>query len=301
MCAFRIISFDGGGIKGALSTRILKRLAEKNPNLIKKTDLFAGTSTGALIALSLAYGLNADEIDDIYSYENIKKIFGHKRFNLFHSRYKNKTLKKLISSTIPEDTTIGDLKKFVFIPSFNLKGVTEDHWQEIFFNNLKDNPTYREKVLDAALASSAAPTYFPIHKNFIDGGVVTNSPAIASVISTLNSNPDKYKLSDFRVLSIGTGITPKRIKSKNNNWGVLNWAINPFSSVKLPLISVLLNDTVQLEDLYAKELLGNNYLRINPLLLDDIELDDYKKVPLLKEIADKYSLSNVDAFIKENF
>lgn len=301
MCAFRIISFDGGGIKGALSTRILKRLAQKNPNLIKKTDLFAGTSTGALIALSLAYGLNADEIDDIYSYENIKKIFGHKRFNLFHSRYKNKTLKKLISSTIPEDTTIGDLKKFVFIPSFNLKGVTEDHWQEIFFNNLKDNPTYREKVLDAALASSAAPTYFPIHKNFIDGGVVTNSPAIASVISTLNSNPDKYKLSDFRVLSIGTGITPKRIKSKNNNWGVLNWAINPFSSVKLPLISVLLNDTVQLEDLYAKELLGNNYLRINPLLLDDIELDDYKKVPLLKEIADKYSLSNVDAFIKENF
>lgn len=54
MAPFRIISFDSGGVRGALSARILKRLSNKFPNLISRTHLFAGTSTGSLIALGLA-------------------------------------------------------------------------------------------------------------------------------------------------------------------------------------------------------------------------------------------------------
>ena len=126
MSTFRIISFDGGGIKGALSTRILKRLYLDNPNLLKKTNLFAGTSTGALIALSLAYGFNGKEIDDIYCYKNIKNIFSPKRFNLLHPRYKDKSLKNFIESTISKEATLNDLQKYVFIPAFHLKGVNQE-------------------------------------------------------------------------------------------------------------------------------------------------------------------------------
>ncbi len=147
MSTFRIISFDGGGIKGALSTRILKRLYLDNPNLLKKTNLFAGTSTGALIALSLAYGLNGKEIDDIYCYKNIKKIFSPKRFNLFHPRYRDKMLKIFIESTISKEATLNDLQKYVFIPAFHLKGVNQDHWQGVFFNNLTKNITSDELFL----------------------------------------------------------------------------------------------------------------------------------------------------------
>lgn len=301
MSTFRIISFDGGGIKGALSTRILKRLYLDNPNLLKKTNLFAGTSTGALIALSLSYGFNGKEIDDIYCYKNIKNIFSPKRFNLLHPRYKDKSLKNFIESTISKEATLNDLQKYVFIPAFHLKGVNQDHWQGVFFNNLTKNITSNERLVDVALASSAAPTYFPSHKNYIDGGVLTNSPAIASLITVLHNMKGKYTLDDFKVLSIGTGITPKKISSNTKNWGVLQWAIKPFSKVKLPLISVLLNDDAALEDLYCSELLGDNYLRINPILLEDIEIDDYTKVPLLKLTADNYNYEKANKFIREQF
>ena len=301
MSTFRIISFDGGGIKGSLSTRILKKLYLDNPTLLKNTDLFAGTSTGALIALSLAFGLNGEEIDDIYSYKNIKHIFSPKRFNLAHPRYKNKKLKELIESTIPKEATLDTLQKYVFIPAFHLKGLTQDHWQGVFFNNLIENITSHERIVDVAIASSAAPTYFPSHKNYIDGGILTNSPAIASVITALHNMKGKYTIDDFKVLSIGTGITPKKISSNTHNWGVLQWAIKPFSNVKLPLISVLLNDDAALEDLYCSELLGDNYFRINPILLEDIEIDDYTKVPLLKLTADNYDYEKVNNFIREKF
>lgn len=301
MPTFRIISFDGGGIKGALSTRILVRLCKDNPTLLGKTDLFAGTSTGALIALSLAYGLSCDQIDMFYSYHNLKNIFTPKRFNLIHPRFQNKKLKDMIESNIPKDTTLSDLKKYVFIPAFNLNGLTKDYWQGVFFNNLTHNITSRERIVDVALASSAAPTYFPSHNKYIDGGILTNSPSIASVITVMHNLKGKYNLNDFRVLSIGTGITPKKVSSETSNWGVLQWAFRPFSKVKLPLLSVLLNETSSLEDLYCNELLENNYFRINPLLFEDIELDDYKKVHSLKLTADSINLDDANSFIRDTF
>lgn len=293
---FRIISFDGGGIRGAVSTRILKRLVTSNPNLLSKTDLFAGTSTGAIIALSLAFGLSIDAIDNLYCYDNLKKIFGHKSLNLFHPKYKNTDLKNLITSTIPIETTLKDLKKYVFIPAFNVYD-----FSDVFFNNLSENSTIKETVLDACLASSAAPTYFPSHKNFIDGGLVTNSPSIASVIAAIHDLSPKYKLENFRVLSIGTGDNPKKITSNTTNWGVLKWAFNPFSKVKSPITSVLLDDTSSLADRYCIELLGDNYLRINPLITCPIELDDYKKLNTLTSISDNYNLDEANTFIKKYF
>lgn len=301
MSTFRIISFDGGGVKGVLSTRLLKRLCDSNPSLLANTDLFAGTSTGALIALSLANGCTGEFIDNMYSYENIKKIFSKNRINLLRPKFKNKLLKEFLLDVIPADTTIGDLKKYVFVPAFSINGITARHWQGVFFNNITNNSTCNEKVIDAALASSAAPTYFPIHNNYIDGGLITNSPSIASVIVTMHNSNKKYSLSDFRVLSIGTGLTPKGIRTLNPNWGILQWAFRPFTKVKFPLLSILLNDSIKLEDLYCSQLLGKNYFRLNPLLVDDVEIDDYKKVNLLKDCANNYDLEKANLFIKNNF
>lgn len=301
MSTFKIISFDGGGIKGALSTRILKRLCKDNPTLLENANLFAGTSTGGLISLALASGISGEEIDNIYSNKNIKDIFSPKRLNIIHPRFKNKKLEKFIEATLSKEATLNDLQKYVFVPAFHLSGLTQDHWQGVFFNNLAQNITSRERLVDVALASSAAPTYFPSHKKYIDGGVLTNSPAIASVITVMHNLKGKYNLNDFKVLSIGTGITPKKVNSNTSNWGILQWAIRPFSKVKLPLISVLLNDDASLEDLYCSELLGDNYFRINPILLEDVEIDDYTKVPLLKLAADNYNLEEANTFIREQF
>lgn len=301
MSTFRIISFDGGGIRGSLSTTILRRLVQSNPKLLEETNLFAGTSTGALIALSLASGVSSKEIDDLYSYENIKNIFSPKHINLFKPKYSNKNLKKLITTIIPEKTKLSDLEKMVFIPSFNVKGLTENRWQGIFFNNIKENITYNASVVDAALASSAAPTFFPSHNNYIDGGIVTNSPSIASLIAVMHSLKDKYKIDDFRLLSISTGDNPKRIISNTKNWGILQWVFAPFRKVKFPIINILLDNTSPLEDLYCKELLGSNYMRINPILMKEIEMDDYKYVPYLKRLGETYNLDKANNFIREYY
>ena len=299
MSTFRILSFDGGGIKGALSSRLLKLLVDYNPTLLEKTDLIAGTSTGSLIALLAAYGFDAKTIDNIYSYENIKRVFTPKRINLLRPKYNNKHLKKLITKYISEDITLKDLKKYVVIPGFSLTGIKSKHWEEIFFNNLYDNFSYNKSIIDIALAACAAPTYFPSHENFIDGGVVTNSPSIASVLLALKYFKPKFNINDFKVISIGTGCSLKKITNNTKNWGVLQWALRPFASVKLPIISILLNDTAYLENMYCTELLEKNFFRLNPLLFEDIEIDNYNELPNLKNLADNYNLNKANKFIQE--
>lgn len=301
MAPFRIISFDGGGIRGALSTRILKRLCEKYPELLDSTNLFAGTSTGALIALVLASGKNSEFIDNLYNYQTIKSIFTPIHFNPFRPRYNNKNLKNMIASIFPEDLTIGELQKYVFIPSFNVKGYTTNSWQSVFFNNLSQSDLSTSKVIDVALASSAAPTYFPSHKNFIDGGVIDNSPSASSMISTMKILKPKYKLSDFRILSIGTGQTLDSIKKDTSSWGAIQWALFPTTKLQLSLISILLMNDIPLAHMYCQELIGMKYHRINPILNYEIPLDDYKKVPFLKDTADNLDLSASFSYIENYF
>ncbi len=300
MATFRIIVFDGGGIRGALSSRILKRICIRYPKLLDSTDLFAGTSTGALIALALAYGKDGNYVDNLYNYETIKNVFSPSHLNLFRPKFNNKNLKNTLSSVFPNDLKLGDLKKYVFVPAFNIKGFSSDNWQTVFFNNLSHGSTYSSNVIDVALSSSAAPTYFPSHNNFIDGGVVVNSPTAASMVSVMKLLKPKRELCDFRILSIGTGMTLNQIKANTSSWGALQWILSPTCNVKSPLVSVLLNDT-PLEDMYCRELLGSNYFRINPILRYNISLDDYKKVPMLKSAVDELDLSDTFNFIEQHF
>ncbi|MBQ9012382.1 MAG: patatin-like phospholipase family protein, partial [Bacilli bacterium] len=51
---FNILSFDGGGIRGALSIKLLEKIQNETPNIVKKSNMISGTSTGSLIALGLA-------------------------------------------------------------------------------------------------------------------------------------------------------------------------------------------------------------------------------------------------------
>lgn len=301
MAPFRIISFDGGGIRGALSTRILKRLCEAYPQLLTETHLFAGTSTGALIALVLASGKDSEFIDSLYNYETIKSIFTPAHFNPFRPKYSSKNLKQVLSSVFPKDLTLDELSKYVFIPAFNVKGYTSNSWQSVFFNNLTNDELSKAKVIDVALSSSAAPTYFPSHNNFIDGGVIDNSPSASSMISTLKILKPKHQLSDFRVLSIGTGQTLDSIKKDTSSWGILQWGLNPTTKMQLPLVSILLMNDIPLSDMYCRELIGTNYYRINPILNNEIPLDDYKMVNYLKDYADKLDLSDYFDYIEKYF
>jgi len=70
---YRILSCDGGGIRGVITAKLLQAL---DPSVIKNIDLFAGTSTGSIIALGLASGVPIDTIVELYSSQkSCSKIF----------------------------------------------------------------------------------------------------------------------------------------------------------------------------------------------------------------------------------
>ena len=301
MPIFRIIAFDGGGIRGALSTRLLQRITTKYPKLLNETDMFSGTSTGSIIALGLAYNKTATEIDDLYNDQNMKYIFSPHRPNLFIPKYRNIHLTEVLSEVFPHNLSLGSLSKYVFVPAFNVKGYTYKGFEGVFFTNLVNNPTISEKVIDTALYSSAAPTYFPSVNNFIDGGIFMNSPTAAPVIYVRSVFPNKYKLSDFRLLSIGTGFYPERITQRTKNWGLFQWGFGTSLKKKSPLLSISLNTNIPIENRYSYELLKQNYYRLNPNLDELIALDNYKKVPYLKELADQIDLSDVFRYIERYY
>ncbi len=301
MTPFRIISFDSGGVRGALSTRIIKRLSDKFPSLVSRTHLFAGTSTGSLIALGLANNQSVEDLDNLFCYENMKNIFSPSHINLFRPKFDNTELTRLLLTIFPKDLTLSGLKKHVFVPAFNVGNQDTHAWSPVFFNNLPFSPNSESTAISVALSSSAAPTYFPSHNNHIDGGVMLTSPTAAPIIYAKNAFQDQYDFSDFRLLSIGTGKNPLCISQNTTKWGLLHWGINPFHNIKLPLIEILLNDTTSLEVFYAKQLIKHNFFRINPKLDTLLELDDYKKIPLLKEIANQINLDDAYAFIDEYF
>lgn len=297
---FKILSFDGGGVKGALSIEILIRLVNKFPNLLNEVDLFTGTSTGAIIAAFLAKGIPLKELNNLYTTKIAKDIFSPSKFNLIRPKFNNNSLKELINNYFQEDFKISDFKKYIFIPAFYLGDKEKNSWEPVFFNNLSINSTNNFIARDAILASAAAPTYFPSHKNYIDGGVIANSPTAISILSTLSSFP-KYKTEDIVLLSIGTGNSPEKIIGKTENWGILQWSFHPFSKMKSPLLALLMDGMSDLEDMYCKEFLKNNYFRINPRVPKFIELDDYKFIPYLRSVGNTCDLSKLNKFIENIF
>src|SRR5213594_5028603 len=72
--AYRILSMDGGGIRGLYAAVLLDRLTREVPTLVERVDLVAGTSTGGIIALGLAHGLAPADLVALYR-DRAKEIF----------------------------------------------------------------------------------------------------------------------------------------------------------------------------------------------------------------------------------
>ncbi|HUA67221.1 MAG TPA: patatin-like phospholipase family protein, partial [Candidatus Saccharimonadales bacterium] len=173
---YRILSFDGGGIRGLVTLAILKRLETQVPNLIQGADLLAGTSTGGIIALGLAAGESVDDLIALYR-DDGKDIFDDSWLDdirdlggLAGADYDPKNLAKILTG-IFKDKQLKDLSKRVLIPSFNLDNGDNDPakrtWRPKFFHNFPGTDSDGEEpVVDVALDTSAAPTYFPSHGSY---------------------------------------------------------------------------------------------------------------------------------------
>ncbi|MHB1651529.1 MAG: patatin-like phospholipase family protein [Desulfitobacteriaceae bacterium] len=300
MSKYRIMTFDGGGIRGAFTAILVKRLRDRFPDLLQATDLFAGTSTGSFIALGLAYGLEPENLVELYSEENSKFIFSSEHWELFRPKYDNKQLQETLARVFPASLRLRDLARHkVLVPSFAVIGPHGGSWQPFFYHNYPGSETEDIRVIDVALASSAAPVYFPSHNEQIDGGVFANNPGTAAIAIARDQHGGDQELDDVFLLSLGTGFSPHRIKADTSHWGAFKWVLYPHPS--FPILSILFDGVVEADAYYGAQLLREQYFRLNPLLPQPMALDDYRKIPELINIAEKVDLTAVFTWIEQNW
>ena len=222
---FKILSIDGGGIKGLYSACILKQIEEKyNCQMADYFDMICGTSTGGLISLALTRGKKAYEVADFYAlkggqifpYQNVyTRLYGFLKQIFWGGKYGDNILKKSIEEFIGKETKMNDASTLLCIPSFNLT-----HGQPIIFKYPHSEGGFTRdgnlKMVDVALATSAAPTYFPIAELdypqikglFIDGGVWSNNPTLCGLLEGLTYFVGEGKeFTSYSILSIAS-ITP---------------------------------------------------------------------------------------------
>lgn len=298
MAHFRILSLDGGGIRGLLSTIILQRLTQVSPNWLDTVDLIAGTSSGGLIALGLAHQLDLQQIRDLYVHKGAK-IFDDSWLDdlidlgrAVGAEYDDRNLTRELKDLFGDTTTLGQLQKKVLIATFDLDNEAQNPaqrtWKPKLFHNFPgvDSDT-GALVYKVGMYTCAAPSYFPSVDGFIDGGVFANNPSMCAVAQSQDTRviPIPPVIADLRVLSVGTGYTPVYIRGQRLNWGFAQWA--------KPLISLMFDGVSGIADYQCRQILGANYHRLSPAFAPglSIPLDAVDRVPELIQIAESVDLS----------
>lgn len=254
---FKILSIDGGGFRGVYSAHILKRIeSEFDINWLDEFDLIAGTSTGSIIAASLAIGKKAGEVLELYKTHG-RDIFNNPfpKWGILFSKYSKKNLSKILKSFF-NDIKLGDIAQPLIIPTTDIANGCVHVMKSTFHNEF-----YRDKdvfLSEAVLASCSAPTYFKPtllegDKPYLlaDGGLWANSPCLVAAIEARKRLNADFK--DLKILSIGTGNSnlfysiKEYKKRKIFGWGfVSGWKRDKFIKMLLNLQSQNANNMLGL-------------------------------------------------------
>lgn len=239
----RILSLNGGGVRGLYTISVLaefERILAKGDDrysIAEHFDLLAGTSIGGLLAIGLADGKTARELESKV-WEHATTIFpARKKFvpklvwkvwkncrALFGHRYNGENIGKAVADIVGADRTVRYLQRRILIPTVNVSTGRP------LFVKTCHNPRFtrddRLRLVDVARATSAAPTYFEPHyiqelnAYFADGGLVANNPSYVAYHEAVTDLKDEFKIESqdqVYVLNVGTMasdfcINPERIE-----------------------------------------------------------------------------------------
>lgn len=305
MGKYRILSIDGGGIRGIIPAIVLQRIVSTKglENFIDSVDFIAGTSTGGLLALGIAHGIELERIRKLYE-EKGHVIFDDSWLDdlrdlgkLVGADYDIKGLKKVLKDLFG-DTTLGQLKKKVLITAFDLDNEDPDpmkrRWKPKLFHNFPGPGTDRDyPAAKVGLYTSAAPTYFPSVDGYIDGGVYATNPSMCALTQTQDR---RYKpnpsIDEVVLLSLGTGMSLQYIKGKRHDWGYVQWAE--------PLVTLMLEGTADIADYQCRQLLGNRYHRLAPVFPPGttIDMDGVEDIPFMIDFAESLPIKKTVQWIK---
>lgn len=267
---FKILSLSGGGYRGLYTAEVLKELEnhlkEKNPDdcIGNYFDLITGTSIGGIIALALAYEIPAEDIAKIFD-DKGKEIFTKQAIiGMFKAKYNSDILKDILVDWFGE-ALIGDLKHPVVIPAVDYTTGYPVAFKTAHHETFKRD--WKQKIVDVALATSAAPTYFKRHRigenEYIDGGLFANSPSLVGLHEA--EIFFEHPINQVKILSIGTLSSKKSINPKTNKQGGLtDWGEGNI----LKSASNIIDITLSSQQLFMNQLVKHR-IKDNLVVIDE--------------------------------
>jgi len=235
---FRILSIDGGGIKGLYASKVLERIQAEfgGKHFCDHFDMICGTSTGGLIALALTLRMDVANISDFYISHG-ETIFPRRSWfvrnygQLYRNLYSAKKLRSAIVEFFGTKRKLSECQSLLCIPSYKVS-----RGEPIVFKRPCQTNKYTRdgkiNVLDVALATASAPTYFRNHtidqKGVLEGtictngGIWANNPALCGLHEAWDHYVGKGKEFDsVAILSISTA--PKPSGSDIKGGGIKHW------------------------------------------------------------------------------
>jgi uncharacterized protein len=270
----RILAIDGGGIRGVYASHVLERIQEQYEiEFHRDFDLIAGTSTGAIIAAALAFGVPISRVKKLYL-QHGSRIFTSRKLSLggtLFPRYSSAPLREALVEVFG-DATLSKAKTKLIIPATDVGNGGVHIFKSSYDRNfIRD---HKVKVVDAILASCAAPSYFAPARvgpyQLSDGGLWANNPSLVAVTEALTRL--KAERANIRLLSVGSGIGKNyyRVVNGELRWGFLTgWGVAKFISMILNLQSDTARNVTQLL-LEKHQTVRVNFESDMPLSLDDV-------------------------------
>ncbi|HGF5560128.1 TPA: CBASS cGAMP-activated phospholipase [Klebsiella quasipneumoniae] len=328
----KILCLNGGGARGLFTINVLaeieriieQKTGDTSVNVGDYFDLITGTSIGGVLALGLASGKTARQLEAVFR-KQAPLIFPEQKLAWFFPKYRrlyrlckqplydSAPLAETIASMVGKTTTFNDLQRRVMIPAVNLST------GEPQFFKTPHNPKFtrdgRLTLLDAAMATSAAPTYFAPHycneldAYFADGGLVANNPSLIGLyeaISDMQTDFPGVDVRNIRILNIGTlgeeyTISPAALASKKNGYAGL-WGGGERLVLTTMTANQLLHKAILKRELRRNDA-SDNYVYLDDTIpneaASDITLDNASESSL-RNLASRGKQLATDEFSKNN-
>jgi uncharacterized protein len=307
---FRILSIDGGGIRGIFPAAFLAGLERQylgGASVAGYFDLIAGTSTGGIVALGLAAGLTGADLADLYIRrggeifpplpDNILGAAERRLRNFcqfFKYRYDRKALVTVLQETLGE-RKFGEARSRLCIPSF------DGRYGDVYIFKTPHHPDFRkdgfELMTKVAAATAAAPTFFqPLQDGgytFVDGGVWANDPIMIALVDVLSCFDVARE--NVRILSLGCGDDPYTVgKGKIICGGILAWKDVFYAAMRLQS----LNAQGQAGLIIGPE----QVIRVDaPTNEEKIQMDDWKRASAELPGATEVALNTAGSAVAQMF
>ncbi|MBM7573337.1 CBASS cGAMP-activated phospholipase [Aquibacillus albus] len=298
----KILCIDGGGIRGVFAIAILQALEKEYEIPVNEHfDVVAGSSTGAIIAASIVLEKQMNDVMTYYKKYG-KKIFKRQaKVGIFKSVYSDRYLRHFFQKAFGE-CTLSDIKKPLLIPAVDVTHGKPYIYRSNYGNSGESDLSI--KLWDAVLSSCSAPIYFPpnnINNKYlsIDGGLWANNPSLVGVTEAIHHF--KTEMNNIKILSLGTGIQAIDFSmDKDKYWGVKQWLPFRFPSMKVTpkLLDLALHLSSESTSYHCNLLLGDNYLRINKDLGEEVPFDELKFINKLSNLG-KQAFNEHEQVIKK--